>query len=46
MRKRIESFAYAFRGIAALIRLGANAKIRLVAAVLIMGLVLLLEFGI
>ena len=46
MRKRIESFAYAFRGIAVLNRLWANAKIRLVAAVLIVGLGLLLEFGI
>jgi diacylglycerol kinase (ATP) len=45
MRKRLKSFAHAFRGIVEFVRLGANAKIQLVAAVLIVGLGLLLEFG-
>ena len=45
MKKRIESFSHAIRGIAEFIRLGANAKIQLLAAFAITVTGLLLDFG-
>ena len=45
MKKRIKSFSHAIRGIADFIRLGANAKIQLVAALAITSAGFLLDFG-
>lgn len=44
LRKRIESFTYAFRGIREFIALGANAKIQLVVAFAVIGLGWILSF--
>ena len=44
VKKRIKSFSHAIRGIAVLIRLGANAKIQLVAALAITLAGFLLDF--
>lgn len=44
LRKRIESFAHAFRGIREFIALGTNAKIQVVAAFAIIGLGYVLSF--
>ena len=46
LKKRIKSFSHAIRGSADFIRLGANAKIQLVAALAITATGLLLDFGI
>lgn len=46
MRKRIRSFAHAFRGIAEFVRRGANAKIQLIMAVFVVGAGFLLDFGV
>lgn len=45
VKKRIKSFSHAIRGIADFIRLGANAKIQLVAALAITLAGFLLDFG-
>ena len=45
LKKRIKSFSHAIRGIADFIRLGANARIQLVAVLAITATGHLLDFG-
>lgn len=45
LRARIKSFGYAFEGLATLVKTQPNARIHLLATVLVLGLALYLEVG-